>query len=387
MIPPLVNVVLSNITLFLLIGGMAGTTDLSGFREQLKNYKGVGTGVACQFFLLPLLGFLSVQIFSLDRTFGIMLLLVTTSPGGGFSGWWCSIGNADIALSVAMTTVSTIVSIGMLPLNLLLYVQLLFGTIVNINWFGFGVPIAIVIAAVMSGLFVGTRYPQWKTIFNRIGTLGGLINIVLGLVASQGGGEDAVALWDYPIDFYFAVGMPCLAGLLIAFGIARVLQVKIEECVSICIECCYQNTGLAITVALTVFTDPEETARATAVPIIYAGFEIALIAIFVLASWKLGFTYAPANEPFLKCISGNYQPKTDLDEKREAGEHAEEMSSSYAEMSSVVPPTRKGMARLDGAAANSQIASHQTAPEMHVESETPPETVGPDSVRDEHLHA
>jgi hypothetical protein len=125
--------VLSNVFLFVLIMGMAGTTDMTGFRAKLRNYRGIGCGLGTQFLLLPFLGFCSVKAFNLPRLYGIMLLIVTSSPGGGFSGWWCSLCNADIALSIAMTTVSTLFSIALLPLNIFIYVQALYGLAVPIN--------------------------------------------------------------------------------------------------------------------------------------------------------------------------------------------------------------------------------------------------------------
>lgn len=288
----------------MLIGGMAGTTDLYDFRAQLTNLRGILTGVVCQFVLLPFLGFSSVFAFGLPRIYGIMLLLTTTSPGGGFSGWWCSLGNADLALSVAMTTVSTLVSIVMLPVNVLIYVQFLYGTSVELDWWGIGVSIGIVIGAVIVGVSLGTWMPKRKSFFNKIGTLGGLANIALAALTSSG---SSTPLWGLEPEWYLAVSAPCVAGLVISFVIARVLRCSGPEAVSICIECCYQNTGLAITVALTIF-EPEEAALATGVPIFYGGIEIVLIAVFTLVAWQMGWTYAHPRENFIRCVVGNYQP-------------------------------------------------------------------------------
>lgn len=301
---PVVAAALSNIFLFILIAGMAGTTDITGFRQQLTNVRGIATGVGCQFFLLPFLGFSSVSLFQLNRTFGIMLLLVTSSPGGGFSGWWCSLGNADIALSVAMTTVSTLASVFMLPLNVLLYVQAIYGTNVELNFLGMIISIAIVIGAVITGVVLGTLRPNWKGIFNKMGTVGGVANIAIGAFSSSG---SSTPLWEHPASWYIAIGSPCFLGLCLSFAMAYVLRCTGPEAVAICIECCYQNTALAIAVALTIFP-PEEAALATGVPIFYGGIEILIIALFTLVAWKSGLTYAPASTPLLKCISGNHQP-------------------------------------------------------------------------------
>ncbi|KAG8459606.1 hypothetical protein KFE25_000962 [Diacronema lutheri] len=301
-----ISSVLSNIFLFMLITGMAGTTDLTGFRAKLRNYRGIGTGLACQFILLPFLGFSSVKAFGIPRLYGIMLLIVTSSPGGGFSGWWCNVCNADLALSVAMTTVSTIFSVALLPLNILIYVQALYGVSVPLNWGGIMTSVAVVIGGVIAGLALGTKLPMYKRWLNRLGTVGGIANIAVGIATAGGGGASSEA---FNLEWWWYVGCaaPCIVGLGVAFAIARALRCSYPESVAICIECCYQNTALAIAVAVSVFP-PKEAALATLVPLYYGIIEIVLIAIFALAAWQLNWTYAPRTDNVLKCVAGNYQP-------------------------------------------------------------------------------
>ena len=112
---------LGNVLLFFLVFGMSATVTTESIKSQLKNQKAILTGIVLQFLILPILGFVTVKLLDLDETMGITLLVVTSSPGGSYSNWWCSMFNADLALSVTMTTISTLLSIVMLPVNLLLY--------------------------------------------------------------------------------------------------------------------------------------------------------------------------------------------------------------------------------------------------------------------------
>ena len=121
---------ISSALLFLLIFGMSATVEVKHLREQVHNKFAILTGVATQFLIMPLLGYLSILVLSdhgLTEPMGISLLIVTASPGGSYSNWWCSMFNADLALSVTMTAISTMVSSVMLPANLLLYVNAAFG--------------------------------------------------------------------------------------------------------------------------------------------------------------------------------------------------------------------------------------------------------------------
>src|SRR5210317_1645515 len=104
---------ISSALLFLLIFGMSATVEVKHLREQVHNKFAILTGVATQFLIMQSLGYLSVLILSdhgLTEPMAISLLIVTASPGGSYSNWWCSMFNADLALSVTMTAISTMVS-------------------------------------------------------------------------------------------------------------------------------------------------------------------------------------------------------------------------------------------------------------------------------------
>lgn len=79
--------IVGNVLLFFLVFGMSATVDMSSLRAQLKNCRALLTGMFLQFAILPVLGFMMVKLLKLNDTLGIMLLVVTSSPGGSFSNW------------------------------------------------------------------------------------------------------------------------------------------------------------------------------------------------------------------------------------------------------------------------------------------------------------
>jgi len=299
-----VRAIFSNIFLFGLILGMAGTIEPRSFQARLSEYRGILMGMASQFLLLPFLGFLVVKTFGLDEVAGVTLLITTTSPGGGFSGLICSLFNADLALSVAMTTVSTVVSLIFIPLNAVLYIKTTYGLDVGLPWGSLILSVCVVIAAVVTGLLMSYYKPQWHNVLNRIGTVCGVLNIFLA--AGSSGSSDR-PFWEHPPLFMLAIGMPCLTGLVLSLLISMfVLRIRKQQSVAICIECCYQNTALAITVALSVFK--EEAGYAAGIPLIYGAIEPLVIVPFCLLAWKLGWTYADPQISFFRFISDNFQP-------------------------------------------------------------------------------
>ena len=79
------------------------------------------------------------------------------------------------------------------------------------------------------------------------------------------------------------------------------------------IECCYQNTGLGLTIALSAF--PGEAGKAAGVPLVYGIAEILCIGAFALLSLLRGWTHSPKGENVCKALAGNYQPAAPEDDK------------------------------------------------------------------------
>lgn len=78
--------ILSNVLLFFLVFGMSATVKIDQLRKQLNNKFAIFVGLAMQFIVMPLLGYLSVLLLmgngGLTHSMAISLLIVTASPGG-----------------------------------------------------------------------------------------------------------------------------------------------------------------------------------------------------------------------------------------------------------------------------------------------------------------
>ena len=306
---------ISNLLLFFLIFGLSATVNLRDLRHQLTNKFAILSGIAMQFVVMPLLGFISILIFSrwgYTQAMGVSLLVVTASPGGSYSNWWCSLFNAELALSVAMTSVSSLLSIGLLPANLFIYGYLAYGVIlvedgddevVNIvSALDFGaifITLGVVMGAILSGLFVGYQFDsnQFHKRANYFGSICGITLILFSAFLGSGGASGAETnFWSLPWSFYVGTAFPCVIGMALANLISRSIRLSHPEVVAISIECCYQNTAIATSVAVTMFSDPTQQAEAVSVPLVYGIVEAIIIGIYCVWAWKAGWTKAPADE-------------------------------------------------------------------------------------------
>jgi len=291
--------------LFVLVGGISASVDTTLFKNRFKATKGILVGLFCQFVLLPFLGFCTVRGFDLSDVLGITLIATTCSPGGAYSNWWCSLFNADLALSVAMTTCSTIMSVIFMPLNLFLYVRAAYGASLTLEWWKLLVSLGTALAAICAGLALSYMLPFWRNRFNMVGNLAGLALIIFGALTSSR--DDPI--WDKEPGFYAAVSLPCVTGLLSAFALSWCCGLEAPQRVAVTVETSYQNTGIAITMAMSSFP-PDQQSTAAGVPIFYGLVGVLVLPVFLLISWRLGMTYAPVSDGIFRVILQSYQPQS-----------------------------------------------------------------------------
>lgn len=319
----LISELATHTLLFFLIFGMSATVDSQNLRRQLHNKYAILIGAGMQFVIMPCLGFFAVFLtksHGLTTPMGISLLIVTSSPGGSYSNFWCSLFNADLALSVAMTALSTILSIAFLPANLLLYAWLAYGhddeqdVLKSINFGKLFISIATVIVAILSGLYASflTHSKIFRKWANRLGSISGILLILFSAffssVIDSERDDTNPQLWAHPPAFYIATIAPCLVGLALSNTISsRLAKLKKAEVVTLSVECCYQNVGIATSAAVSIFDTSTEISQALAVPVVYGLVEAVVLAIYCTIAWKLGWTKAPKDESFCTVICKTFE--------------------------------------------------------------------------------
>lgn len=250
--------------------------------------------------------------------------------------------NADLALSVTMTAISTLLSTVMLPLNLLLYAHLAYSADVvqSLDWSALFVSLVVVIGGISGGLISSQMAKSRgdEAIFHRranlLGNIAGLALITLSITVSST--DQNAALWDQSALFYIGVALPALIGLGIATYLATKFDLHKPERVAVAVESCYQNTGIATSVALTMFSGNEDDlATAVGVPLFYGIIEAVMLAIFCLVCWKIGWTKAPPDENLCVVIYNSYEV-----EEHDAEQQAEGTVEVQSDMSPDSKPDR-----------------------------------------------
>ena len=109
--------VASIVILFFLMASMASAVDMKLFISKIKEFKGIAIGFVCQSIFLPFFAWVLVELLNFDLALGVALILTGSCPGGVLSNFYAFVVGADLPLSIAMTTCSSLLSFATLTLN------------------------------------------------------------------------------------------------------------------------------------------------------------------------------------------------------------------------------------------------------------------------------
>lgn len=154
---------------------------------------------------------------------GILFIIIMSLFGGLYSNWWMLLFNVDLSLSVAMTTVSSILSVGFLLLNLYMYIEGVYFNGMNVwmKWGGLFLLILMVISGIVLGLFVGRRASKARAFFNFVGNVCGVLFVFLGFFFLL---NFLVLIWDCEWKFYVVFIVFCVVGLVVSLGFVKLIR-------------------------------------------------------------------------------------------------------------------------------------------------------------------
>ncbi len=228
--------------------GMGLTLRASDFKPVLMHPREIIIGELAQFIIMPVTAWLLCKCLHLPLELALGVILVGCCPGGTASNVICYLAKGDVALSVAMTGVSTLVA----PIATPALVLLLAGKEVNIDVIGmFASIIQVVIIPIVAGIAINHYFnnlcKQITPILPMISTLA--IASIIGIIVSH----NAQNIISCSILVAVAVVMHNLLGLALGYTAASIMHLSHAKRTAISIEVGMQNSGLATSLATTHF--------------------------------------------------------------------------------------------------------------------------------------
>ena len=224
--------------------GMGLTLRADDFRIVFSRPKEVIIGCLAQFTVMPLLAWTLAHVFALDEALTVGVVLVGCCPGGTASNVITFLARGDLALSVGMTGVSTLLA----PLATPLLVWLLAGKTVDVDVVGMLLSILwVVILPIVAGLLVKRLLPRQTAA--AVAYLPALSSIAICAIVLIVIAANAGKLMSGGLLIVLVVMLHNLFGLGIGYGIGRLLRLSTPKRRAISIEVGMQNSGLASSLA------------------------------------------------------------------------------------------------------------------------------------------
>jgi bile acid:Na+ symporter, BASS family len=220
--------------------GMGTQLSLRDFAGVIKQPKGVMVGMICQFTIMPIVGISLALTFGFEAEIAAGVVLIGSCPGGVASNVMAFIADSDLALSITLTAVATMVSPFVTPVLM----ELLAGQFVPIDALAmmFSILNMIIFPIVLGLLFNHFLHGKMKWL-DDIMPLVSMVGIALIIAIITAAGRDSLVAIG--ILLILAAVIHNALGYLFGYWGGRMMGMSEKECRTIALEVGMQNGGMA----------------------------------------------------------------------------------------------------------------------------------------------
>jgi|TARA_B100001564_G_C20659295_1_gene680783 BASS family bile acid:Na+ symporter len=226
------------------------------FLRVINNPKDFIIGFICQLILLPIVAYILILILNLPVEIALGIMIIAAAPGGVTTNVMTKFANGDVALSISLTAIISLISIISVPFIVLKSADLLGVTNISadITMTAITLKMALVVTVpVILGMiirkFADNLISSNLSIINKITTA--LFIIVFAAIWI----EERENIFNYLKQAGFAVLVLNVVMMILAYYIAKFFATGMKQRKCIAIECGLQNGTLAVFVATQMFND------------------------------------------------------------------------------------------------------------------------------------
>ena len=269
------------IALALIMLGLGLGLTLKNFTRVIIQPRDFFVGTVCQLILLPVIAFILIKIFNTPLELALGVMIIAAAPGGVTSNILTKFANGDVALSISLTAIISLISIFSVPFIIFKSADLLQVSYISkdISMIGISLKMFLVVTLpVLIGMLIrkfATNFIISKTeIIQRVSII--LFAIVFLAIW--------IEEWDNIVSFLVSAGLITLTlnvvMMFIGYYVAKFLASGIEQRKCISLECGLQNGTLAVFVATQIFDEMVYLVPTAAYALIM--FVTSLIFVFIV---------------------------------------------------------------------------------------------------------
>ena len=246
-----------NVCLGFLLFGVALDIKLSHFQEIYRYPKAFLTGVLGQLILMPLLTIGLIFIIPMPTSMKLGMILVCACPGGNISNYAVYLAEGNTALSILLTSFSTLMAIIITPIYFTQLAPLvpdsedLRATIYVEPWQMILTILKIIVVPIILGMYLNSKFPKITDKikpFMKVSSLLIFFGIVISAVFAN---VDNIK--NYLDDVFYMVFIHNALALALGYFLAKGMRLPDKDVKAIAIEVGLQNTGLALILIFNFF--------------------------------------------------------------------------------------------------------------------------------------
>ena len=244
------------IALALIMLGLGLGLSTKDFLRVINNPKDFTVGIICQLILLPIVAYILLLILRLPVELALGLMIIAAAPGGVTSNVLTKFANGDVALSISLTAIGSLISIFSVPFIVFTSAKLLGVTDLSsdITMTGIALKMALVVTVpVILGMII-RRFAE-NFISSNINIVNRITGILFIVVFAAIWIEERENIISYLGQAGLAVLILNVVMMTLAFYIAKGFATGIPQRKCISLECGLQNGTLAVFVATQIFND------------------------------------------------------------------------------------------------------------------------------------
>ena len=247
---------ISPIALALIMLGLGTSLKIDDFLRVFRYPKDFFVGLFCQMIILPIIAFLLIKIINIPTVIALGVMIIAAAPGGVTSNILTKFANGDVALSISLTAIISLISIFSVPFIIFFsadllnidYVQKNISILsISLKMF-FVVTIPVIVGMIIRHYANNFVLDKTKTI-QRI-SVGLFIIVFISIYIEE---------WDKIVNFLIKAGTISLilniTMMTVGFYIAKFFASGIAQQKCISLECGLQNGTLAVFVGTQLFDE------------------------------------------------------------------------------------------------------------------------------------
>ena len=244
------------IALALIMLGLGLGLKVEDFTRVLKNPKDFVVGLICQLIILPIIAYILIIILRTPTELALGVMVIAAAPGGVTTNILTKFANGDVALSISLTAIISLISIVSVPLIIFQSATLLGVTSISqeITMTGIALKMALVVTIpVIIGMIIRKFLDNF--ISSKVSMINKINAILFLIVFSAIWIEERENIISYLTQAGLVVLILNVLMMVIAYYLAKTFATGIEQRKCIAIECGLQNGTLAVFVATQIFSD------------------------------------------------------------------------------------------------------------------------------------